>query len=274
MAGAVAIAIAIVAAGLAASVSSRPTPRPRHPDAALIAVLLPGWTLYRWELLRIACAGLALVVGWSIGIAPVLAVAGIAAPSVMLRLRERRRASVAASRSLEILRATQAALRGGSPLAPALRLALGGIDRLAAEPYLRALRAFDLNSPLDASLGGVASTVSDRRVALALQALALVAAEQLPAIRASAIIGSVADRLAFEGRLAEEVHARSSGARAQIVLLALLVPVLAAHLAATMPGLAATLASPLGTRVLLPAAAVFEIAGIIASRRIVRGVTR
>ena len=270
--GAVAMAIAIIATGLAASVSSRSAPRPRHPDAALIAVLLPGWTVQRWELLRIACVGLAFVAGWSIGIAPLLAVAGIAAPSVMLRWRQRRRAVIAAGGSLEILRATQAALRGGLPLAPALRLALAGTDRLAAEPFLRALRSFDLNSPLDVSLGGVAATASDRRVTLALQALALVAAEQLPSARAAAIIGSVADRLAFEGRLAEEVHARSSGARAQIVLLALLVPSLATYLAATMPGLATTLASPLGTHVLIPAAALFEIAGIIASRRIVRGV--
>ena len=56
------------------------------------------------------------------------------------------------------------------------------------------------------------------------------------------------------------------------MLLALLVPALALYLVATMPGLAATLASPVGRLVLLPAAAVFELAGIVASRAIVRDI--
>jgi hypothetical protein len=37
-----------------------------------------------------------------------------------------------------------------------------------------------------------------------------------------------------------------------------------------MPGLAATLATPLGTHVLVPAAIMFEVTGILASRAIVR----
>jgi Flp pilus assembly protein TadB len=75
--------------------------------------------------------------------------------------------------------------------------------------------------------------------------------------------------LSFEERLLAEVRARTSGMRAQIVLLALLVPALALYLVATMPGLAATLATPLGMHVLLPAAFLFEIAGILTSRAIV-----
>ena len=86
------------------------------------------------------------------------------------------------------------------------------------------------------------------------------------------MVASVADRLAFEDRLVEEIHARTSGVRAQIILLALLVPAIAAYLAFTLPGLAATLMTPLGLGVLMPGALAFEIAGIVASRRIVRGV--
>ena len=86
------------------------------------------------------------------------------------------------------------------------------------------------------------------------------------------MVASVADRLAFEAHLRDEVSARASGVRAQIVLLALLVPALALYLVATMPGLGATLASPVGRFVLLPAAAAFELAGIVASRAIVRDI--
>jgi len=183
------------------------------------------------------------------------------------RYRSRERASAGA---LGVLASTHAALRSGLPLAPALRLALADVDPRISEPFDRALRDFDLNATLDIALRAAAADAGDRRPALALEALALVAGEQLPASRAAAVIASVADRLSFEERLLAEVRARTSGLRAQIVLLALLVPALAVYLVATMPGLGATLATPLGMHVLLPAAFLFEIAGIVTSRAIVR----
>ena len=118
------------------------------------------------------------------------------------------------------------------------------------------------------ALREAAHQATDRRVIVALEALALVAAEQLPASRAAAVVASVSDRLAFDARLADEVRARTSGVRAQIVLLALLVPALALYLVVTLPGLAATLTSPLGMFVLIPAGVAFETAGIVASRAI------
>jgi Flp pilus assembly protein TadB len=183
------------------------------------------------------------------------------------RYRSRERAAVGA---LGVLASIHAALRSGVPLAPSLRLALEDVDPRISEPFDRALRDFDLNAALDVALRAAAAGAGDRRQALALEALALVAGEQLPASRAAAVIASVADRLSFEERLLAEVRARTSGLRAQIALLAMLVPALALYLVATMPGLAATLATPLGTHVLLPAALLFEIAGILASRAIVR----
>jgi len=64
------------------------------------------------------------------------------------------------------------------------------------------------------------------------------------------------------------VRARTSGLRLQIVLLAALVPGLALYLALTVPGMAETLATPLGRFVLLPVAAILEVIGILASRRV------
>ena len=189
---------------------------------------------------------------------------------VVGRLDRRRDAATLAAASIDVLQATHAALRSGLPLAPALRLALEGAPVVAADPFQRALRAFELNAPLDGALRDMAREATDHRVALALEALALVAAEQLPATRAAGVVGSVADRLAFEARLADEIRARTSGVRAQIVLLALLVPALALYLVLTLPGLGATLTSPLGIFVLIPLASVFELAGILASRAVVR----
>lgn len=184
------------------------------------------------------------------------------------RVRQHREAASAGARALDVLQATHAALRSGLPLAPALRIALERAPLSTVDPFERALRAFELNAPLDGALREAAHEATDRRVTLALEALALVAAEQLPASRAAAVVASVSDRLAFDARLADEVRARTSGVRAQIVLLALLVPALALYLVVTLPGLAATLTSPLGMFVLIPSAIVFETAGIVASRAI------
>jgi Flp pilus assembly protein TadB len=194
--------------------------------------------------------------------------------SVLRRVRERRDATAAGRRSLDVLQATHAALRSGLPLARALRLALERTPFTSADPFQRALRAFELNVPLDQALRDAAREISDRRITLALDALALIAAEQLPAARAAPVVASVGDRLAFDARLAEEIRARTSGVRAQIVLLALLVPALAVYLVLTLPGLGATLTSPLGIFVLVPCAILFEAAGILASRAIARDLDR
>ena len=193
---------------------------------------------------------------------------------VLMRIRERRDAMSAGARALDVLQATHAALRSGLPLAPALRVALERSPVIALDPFQQALRAFELNAPLDVALRDAARLATDDRVSLALEALALIVAEQLPASRAAAVIGSVGDRLAFDARLADEVRARTSGVRAQIVLLALLVPALALYLVATLPGLAETLTSRLGMFVLIPCALVFETFGIIASRTIARDLPR
>lgn len=194
--------------------------------------------------------------------------------SVIARIRARRDAAAAGQRTLDVLQATHAGLRSGLPLAPALRVALERAPVMAADPFQRALRAFELNVPLDQALRDAAVEVRDRRITLALDALALIAAEQLPASRAAPVVASIGDRLAFEARLADEIRARTSGVRVQIVLLALLVPALAAYLVFTLPGLGATLASPLGIFVLVPSAILFETAGIAASRAIARGLGR
>ncbi|HEY6959523.1 MAG TPA: hypothetical protein VI814_11920 [Candidatus Limnocylindria bacterium] len=271
--GAVSVAVACASVVLAALAPRVEVPPWRHPDAAPLALALPGWSLVRLEVTRALAVASAAIALAPLGLLP-LAVFAAVVPSAALRWRMSIARERAAARSLDVLQAVHAALRGGIPLALALRLAIERSDPLAGDPFVHALEAFDLNVPLDDALRAAAATAHDRRVAMALEALALLAAEQLPASRSATVVASVVDRLTFERRLAEEVRARSGGVRAQIVLLALLVPALALYLTATMAGLRATLATPLGTHVLIPAAALLELAGIVASRGIVRGVAR
>lgn len=271
--GAVAVGVAVASLLLTTIAPRVEAPPLAHPDAAALAAVAPACSLRRLELIRCAVTGTAALVLAPLGIWPLALVAAVT-PSIVLRAKLSSLRDRAAARSLDVLQATHAALRSGLPLAPALRLAIERTDELAGDPFLRALGSFDLNVPLDDALRGVARSVRDRRVSVALEALAMLAAEQLPASRAASVVASVVDRLTFERRLAEEVRARSGGARAQIVLLALLVPALALYLVVSMPGLRSTLATPLGTQVLVPAAVLFEVAGIVASRAVIRGVAR
>jgi Flp pilus assembly protein TadB len=109
---------------------------------------------------------------------------------------------------------------------------------------------------------------------MALETLAMGIASRLPYDRAGVLVGAVADRLSFEERLDEEVRARTGGLRAQVILLALLVPAIAAYLALTVPSLAATLGQPIARFVLIPAALTLEIVGVIASRHAIDGTRR
>ncbi len=240
-----------------------------HPDAAALGIILPRWSLARWEASRAGLVGAATLIAVPIGAWPVVVLAAVV-PSVLLHYLLARRRERASASAIEILHSTHAAMRSGMPLAPALRMGLERVDPAGRAPFETAVRAFELNAGLDAALADARAQATEHRVVVALDALALVAGEQLPASRGAALIASVADRLSFEHRLLEEVRARSGGVRAQIVILALLVPALALYLAMTMPGLGATLATPLGRFVLVPSAAALELAGLLASRAIVR----
>ena len=183
----------------------------------------------------------------------------------------RRRARLATTR---LLRATEAALRSGASLPDALRRATQAAeDRLAQRPFAEALRAFDLGAPLDQALRASAhGAMAEARVAF--ETLAIGISSRLPYDRTAILVSAVADRLAFEDRLDEELRARTGGMRAQIVLLALVVPAIAVYLGLTVPSLAATLGQPVGRFVLIPAAVALEVIGVIASRRAVEGARR
>jgi len=278
-AGAFAAALAMSCAIFAPFAGGRSLPSPlvAHPDLRGLDDVNWRRPLWQWEALRAGCVLAGAALSFTANLPPIGVVALCAVgPSVFVRSRAgaaRWRARLALTR---LLRATEGALRSGAALPEALRRATEGTeDRLARRPFVEALRAFDLGAPLDHALRTAASCApADARSRRAFETLALGIASRLPYERAAILVAAVADRLAFEERLDEEVRARTGGLRAQVVLLALVVPAIAAYLALTVPSLAATLEQPIGRVVLVPAAALLELAGLIASRRAIDGVRR
>jgi Flp pilus assembly protein TadB len=243
-----------------------------HPERSLLREA--GWTrsLLLWEYIRALATAVGLALAGSLGVLPI-GLVGAVAPSLAARTVVARRREEQARDSVALLQMVLAGLRSGASLTEALRLAVSSGHADAPRPFAGAVRAFDLGAPLDVALREARAQAHDRRVVLGLDALALCVAEQLPASRCGTLIASVVDRLVFEQRTADDVRARTSGLRVQIVLLAALVPGLAVYLAITVPGVAETLAMPIGRFVLVPLAATLEAAGVIASRRVVRDIT-
>lgn len=243
----------------------------RHLDRAALADA--GWTygLARWEAIRAASALAGVLISAAVGIAPIVGVAASIGPSIVIRIRAEGARDRARSAVAQLLATAHAMLRSGIALPEALRRAAAGCDDvLARRPIELALTRFDLGEPLDGSIRDSARVAPDRSSAEMLHTLALGITERLPIERAAALVEALADRAIHEQRLDAEVRARSSGARTQSYLLAAIVPALALYLIATMPGLGATLASPLGRFVLVPLAVGLELAGILFGRRIVR----
>lgn len=242
-----------------------------HPERSILREA--GWTrsLLTWECMRVATIICGLVLASTMGATP-FGVIGAVTPSIVARTLAARRRDERARQTVALLQMTLGGLRSGTGLTEALRLASASGPEVDFGPFAGALRAFDLGAPLDAALRDARGRTRDHRVIVGLDALSLCVAEQLPASRSVTLIASTIDRLLFEQRTADDVSARTSGLRAQIVLLAALVPGLALYLALTVPGMADTLATPLGRFVLLPLAATLEVVGFLASRRVAGGI--
>ena len=278
-AGALAAALAVSCAIFApfARRTALPTVRVAHPDRRVLDDMNWRRPLWQWESLRAVCILTGAVLSFATPL-PMVAIlgAGALAPSLVVRSRAtavRWRARLATT---HLLRATEAALRSGASLPEALRRACGAAteDRVARRPFVDALRAFDLGAPLDQALRASARRATDPRSRIALETLAMGIASRLPYDRAGILVAAVADRLAFDERLDEEIRARTGGLRSQVILLALVVPAIAAYLAFTVPSLGATLGQPIGRFVLIPAALALEVIGVIASHRTVDGAYR
>jgi len=273
LAGAIATALAVICLMLAPLGSPRLLwLLPKHPERSVLRDA--GWTrsLLAWECLRAAAMIGGLALAGPLGALPG-GLLGAAAPSIVARTLALRTRDERARQTVALLQMTLGGLRSGASLTEALRLATGSGRTTGLAPFARAVRAFDLGAPLDVALRDARAQARDRRIILGLEALSLCVAEQLPSSRSATLIASAVDRLVFEQRTSDDVRARTSGLRVQVVLLAVLVPGLAFYLALTVPGMRETFTTPLGRFVLLPIAAMLEMAGILASRRVVSAIT-
>lgn len=268
--GAIACAAAVTLAAAAALAPALPRWRSAHPELERLREAGWRWSVWRWEALRSAIALVAAMtaglLGWD-SAAPIAA--ALAVPSIALQLRagarreERRRASLAHFRSIG------AALASGAGLVEALRRVVASEpDVLAARPLERALHAFSMGASLSDGLRAGAARAHPR-TRPALLTLALGVEERLPVSRLAALVDAATDQLAFDEQVETEVRARASGARVQIWAMAAVVPLLGMYLIATVPLVADVLGSDLGRRLLVPAAAALEVAGILLARRAV-----
>lgn len=271
--GALFCAAAVWLAAAAALAPALPRSGWTHPEAGRLSEAGWGVRAPRWEALRWLCGALAAVgaslQGWD-ALAP--GALALAAPSLALHLRAQSRRERRRRAALAHFRGIGGSLASGTGLVEAIRRTVAGEpDALAARPLARALRAFAMGASLSEGLRAAAAAAHPR-TRPALLTLALGVDERLPVARLSALVASIVERLGFEEQVEAEVRARTSGARVQIWAMAAVVPLLALYLAATVPLVADVLASELGRRLLVPAAAALELAGLLLARRAVRDV--
>lgn len=221
----------------------------------------------------IAPVGL-FAIGWQQS--PVLAVfgagAGLIVPRVYLAWLVHLQARRSEAAAPGLLQAIVAGLSAGNTYLEALRHARrASHDPWIAEDLDFVIQRFILNVPLSDSLREVRARITTRNLGLIWETLSICDANHLPTQAARTLLVELSSAVQFNVQLANEVRARSAGQRAQIWLLAVIVPAMYIYLRLVNPQLLSVLdETMLGRFVLFPLAAVLEVAGIALSFRIAR----
>jgi Flp pilus assembly protein TadB len=213
-------------------------------------------------------------VGWMQS--PVLAVfaglGGLLVPRVYLAWLVHAQSRRSESEAPRLLQAVLSGLTAGSTYLDALRQARPS----CTDPWIRedldfVIQRFMLDAPLHESLQVVRARVTTRNLGLIWETLMICTANQLPTQAARTLLFELSGTVQFNVQLANEVRARSSGQRAQIWLLAVIVPGMYLYLRFMSPQLLSLLdETTLGRYVLFPVAAALEVMGIVLSLRIAR----
>ena len=218
----------------------------------------------------------ALVVGGLVLGSPVVAVlaggCGFAVPRLYLDAlvrAQRRRTEAEAPRMLQIILASLAA---GSTYLDALQEARSrATDRWLRDDLDHVIAEFHLGVPLERSIAEVRTATAGHNLSLIWDNLAICIANRIPAARAKGLFVELSSTVQFNVQVQQEVRARTSGQRAQIWLLALIVPGLFFYLRLIDPDLFTVLdATSVGRYVLLPVAVALEVLGIVLSFRLAR----
>jgi len=165
-----------------------------------------------------------------------------------------------------------AGLTAGNTYLDALRQArLSCTDPWIREDLDYVVQRFLLDVPLHESLLTVRARVVSRNLGLIWETLMICAGNQLPTQAARTLFVELSSTVQFNVQLANEVRARSSGQRAQIWLLAVIVPGMYLYLRLMSPQLLSVLdETAVGRYLLVPLAAALEVLGLTLSFRIAR----
>jgi len=213
-------------------------------------------------------------VGWlqSAVLAVVAGVAGLLIPRLYLAWLVHAQSRRSESEAPRLLQAILGGLTAGSTYLDALRQArLSCTDPWIREDLDYVIQRFLLDVPLHESLQTVRARVMTRNLGLIWETLLIGAANQLPTQAARTLFSELSSTVQFNVQLANEVRARSSGQRAQIWLLAVIVPGMYLYLRLMSPQLLSVLdETTVGRYVLVPLAAALEVMGLVLSFRITR----
>ncbi len=207
---------------------------------------------------------------------PVLAVfagiGGLLLPRLYLAWLVHIQARRSEAEAPRLLQALLAGLAGGSTYLDALRQArLTSTDPWIREDLDFVIQRFMLDAPLHESLREIRARTATRNLGLIWETLTICAEHHLPTQAARNLFFELSSTVQFNVQLANEVRARSSGQRAQIWLLAVIVPGMYLYLRLTSPQLLSVLdETMMGRFILLPLAAALEVTGIALSLRIAR----
>jgi Flp pilus assembly protein TadB len=207
---------------------------------------------------------------------PVVAMAAAASGMALPRLyldalvrARRRRTDAEAPRLLQVL---VAALAAGRTYLDALVEARARMsDRCLRDDLDHVISRFHLDVPLDRSIAEVRAAAAGRNLALIWDNLAICAAHHIPAARAQGLLTELCSTVQFNVQVQQEVHARTSGQRLQIWLLAAIVPALFLYLRLVDRDFFSVLDdTATGRYLLLPAAVLLEVLGVVLSVRVAR----
>ncbi|MBA2718002.1 MAG: type II secretion system F family protein [Chloroflexi bacterium] len=127
------------------------------------------------------------------------------------------------------------------------------------------------NEPLGEALLVVRGRQASRNLRLMYDALIVAARTQQPASAAGEVLASLGEAARANRAIARQAAAESKGLRLQAAILAIVIPAMFLYLLAVNPELIAPITSTaLGQYILLPAAVLLEVAGIVLSWRVTR----
>jgi Flp pilus assembly protein TadB len=206
---------------------------------------------------------------------PVLAVfagaAGLLVPRLYLAWLVHAQSRRSESEAPGLLQAVLNGLTAGTYLDALRQARLACTDPWIREDLDLVIQRFMLDAPLHESLQAVRTRVMTRNLGLIWETLTICAANQLPTQAARTLLFELSSTVQFNVQLANEVRARSSGQRAQIWLLAVIVPGMYLYLRLMSPQLLSVLDDTVvGRYVLFPLAAALEVIGLAFSVRIAR----